>query len=51
MRLLRKHRHQVTGLAVSTGNPAGKPLKPVGDAAICAECLNLCREIRSEQLT
>lgn len=46
-----KHRHQVTGLAVSTGNPAGKPLKPVGDAAICAECLNLCREIRSEQLT
>ena len=43
-----KHRHQVTGLAVSIGNPAGKP---PGDAAICAECLALCREIHSERLT
>src|SRR5258707_179169 len=43
-----KHRHQVTGLAVSIGNPAGKP---PGDAAIRSECLTLCREIQSEQLT
>jgi hypothetical protein len=43
-----KFRHQVTGLAASIGNPAGKP---PGDAAICAECLILCREIHSEQLT
>ena len=42
-----KRRHQVTGLATSVGNPAGK----LGDdAAICAECLILCREIHSEQL-
>jgi hypothetical protein len=43
-----KRRHQVTGLATSAGNPAGS--KVAGDAAICAECLNLCREIHSEQL-
>jgi ribosomal protein L37AE/L43A len=43
-----KRRHQVTGLAVSAGNSAGKL---AGDAAICAECLILCREIHSEQLT
>jgi ClpX C4-type zinc finger len=43
-----KRRHQVTGLATSAGNPAGS--KFAGDAAICAECLTLCREIHSEQL-
>jgi hypothetical protein len=43
-----KRRNQVTGLAVSIGNPAGKLH---ADAAICAECLTLCREIHSEQLT
>jgi ClpX C4-type zinc finger len=43
-----RRRHQVTGLATSSGNPAGKL---AGDAAICAECLTLCREIHSEQLT
>lgn len=37
-----KRRHQVTGLAVSAGNPVGKIS---GDAAICPECLSLCREI------
>jgi hypothetical protein len=42
-----KRRHQVTGLATSVGNPAGKL---ADDAAICAECLALCREIHSEQL-
>jgi ClpX C4-type zinc finger len=42
-----KRRHQVTGLATSVGNPAGKL---ASDAAICAECLILCREIHSEQL-
>jgi hypothetical protein len=42
-----KRRHQVKGLATSVGNPAGKL---AGDAAICAECLILCREIHSEQL-
>jgi hypothetical protein len=42
-----KRRHQVTGLATSAGNPAGKLAE---DAAICAECLVLCREIHSEQL-
>jgi hypothetical protein len=36
-----KHRHQVTGLATSADE----------DVAICAECLALCREILSEQLT
>jgi ClpX C4-type zinc finger len=44
-----KRRHQVTGLATSTGNPVVG--KGAGDAAICAECLILCREIHSEQLT
>jgi len=42
-----KRRHQVTGLATSVGAPAGKL---ADDAAICAECLLLCREIHSEQL-
>jgi ribosomal protein L37E len=42
-----KRRYQVTGLAASAGNPAGKL---AGDATICAECLILCREIHSEQL-
>jgi hypothetical protein len=42
-----KRRPQVTGLATSVGNPAGKL---ADDAAICAECLVLCREIHSEQL-
>jgi len=42
-----KRRYQVTGLATSVGNPAGKH---AADAAICAECLILCREIHSEQL-
>lgn len=42
-----KGRHQVTGLATSAGNPVGKP---GNDAAICGECLTLCREIHSEQL-
>jgi hypothetical protein len=42
-----KRRHQVTGLATSLGAPAGK----LADAAaICADCLVLCREIHSEQL-
>jgi hypothetical protein len=42
-----KRRHRVTGLAASVGNPAGKL---AGDAAICMDCLVLCREIHSEQL-
>jgi hypothetical protein len=42
-----KRRHHVTGLATSVGNPAGKL---ADDAAICAECLILCREIHSQQL-
>lgn len=42
-----KRRHQVAGLAISVANPAGKS---AGDAAICAECLILCREIHSERL-
>jgi hypothetical protein len=42
-----KHRHQVTGLATTVENPAGKH---AGDAAICVECLNLCREIHTEGL-
>jgi ClpX C4-type zinc finger protein len=42
-----KRRHQVTGLVTTVDNPAGK----LGDdAAICAECLRLCREIHSERL-
>jgi hypothetical protein len=42
-----KRRHQVDGLATSVGDPGGKL---ADDAAICAECLILCREIHSEQL-
>jgi hypothetical protein len=42
-----KRRHQVNGLVASVGNPAGKHAH---DAAICAECLLLCREIHSERL-
>jgi ClpX C4-type zinc finger len=42
-----KRRHQVTGLASSVGGPAGRL---ADGAAICAECLILCREIHSEQL-
>jgi hypothetical protein len=42
-----KHRHQVTGLATTVENPAGEY---AGDAAICGECLNLCREIHTEGL-
>jgi hypothetical protein len=42
-----KRRHQVTGLATTVGHPAGKLAE---DAAICADCLVLCREIHSEQL-
>jgi len=42
-----KHRRQVTGLATTLGNPAGKL---AGDAAICAACLGLCKEIHAEQL-
>jgi hypothetical protein len=41
-----KHRHQVTGLATIVDNPAGKLN---ADAAICGECLALCREIHAEQ--
>ena len=42
-----KRRYQVTGLAASVGNPVGKV---AADAAICTECLILCREIHSEHL-
>ena len=42
-----KRRYQVSGLATSVGGPGGKL---ADDAAICAECLVLCREIHSEQL-
>jgi ClpX C4-type zinc finger len=42
-----KRRQQVTGLATSAGGPAGKL---ADDAAICAQCLVLCREIHAEQL-
>jgi ribosomal protein S14 len=42
-----QHRHQVTGLATTAGNPAGKR---AGDAAICTACLALCAEIISEGL-
>jgi ATP-dependent protease Clp ATPase subunit len=43
-----KRRNQLTGLASSLDNPAGKHGE---DAAICSECLTLCREIHAEQLT
>jgi hypothetical protein len=42
-----KRRHQVSGLAASVGGPAGKL---ADDAAICAQCLVLCREIHAERL-
>ncbi len=42
-----KHRRRVTGLATTLDNPAGKY---AGDAAICAACLSLCKEIHAEQL-
>jgi hypothetical protein len=42
-----KRRQQAAGLAVSVGNRAGRP---ASDAAICAECLALCREIHREEL-
>src|SRR5262249_16727205 len=41
-------RHQATGLATTVDNPHGK-LRT--DAAICSECLALCREIHAERLT
>ena len=43
-----KHRYQVTGLATTVDNPHGKLNT---DAAICSDCLTLCREIHAEQLT
>jgi ribosomal protein S14 len=43
-----KHRGQLTGLATTVNNPTGG--KVAGDAAICAECLALCREIHAENL-
>jgi hypothetical protein len=42
-----KRRHQVNGLATTVGGPGGKL---ADDAAICAECLILCREIHAERL-
>jgi hypothetical protein len=42
-----KHRHQVSGLASTMANPCGKLH---ADAAICSECLALCREIHAERL-
>ena len=42
-----KHRRQVSGLAATTGNPAGAIS---GTAAICAQCLTLCQDIRAERL-
>jgi hypothetical protein len=43
-----KYRRQLTGLATSVNNPTSG--KVAGDAAICAECLALCREIHAENL-
>jgi hypothetical protein len=43
-----KHRHQLSGLATTDHNPHGKLNT---DAAICSDCLTLCREIHAEQLT
>ena len=43
-----KHRHQVSGLATTIDNPHGKLNT---DAAICSDCLTLCREIHAEHLT
>jgi hypothetical protein len=43
-----KHRRHAAGLATTVDNPSGGKLK--ADAAICSECLALCREIHAEQL-
>jgi hypothetical protein len=43
-----KRRRQLIGLATTVNNPAGG--KVAGDAAICVECLALCREIHAEHL-
>ena len=43
-----KHRHQLSGLATTVNNPHGKLN---ADAAVCSDCLTLCREIHAEQLT
>lgn len=43
-----KGRRQLSGLATTVNNPAGG--KVAGDAAICAKCLALCREIHAEHL-
>ena len=43
-----KHRPQLSGLATTEHNPYGKLNT---DAAICSDCLTLCREIHAEQLT
>jgi hypothetical protein len=43
-----KHRHQLSGLATTVNNPHGKLNT---DAAICSDCLTLCREIHAEHLT
>jgi ClpX C4-type zinc finger len=44
-----KHRHEVIGLASTVDNPVFG--KRNADAAICSECLTLCKEIHAEQLT
>jgi hypothetical protein len=43
-----KDRSKVSGLATTVNNPVIG--KGTGDAAICAECLALCREIHTERL-
>jgi hypothetical protein len=43
-----KRRHQVSGLATTVHNQHGKLNT---DAAICSDCLTLCREIHAERLT
>ena len=48
MQFCGKHRHQLSGLASTVDNPHGKLNT---DAAICSDCLTLCREIHAEQLT
>lgn len=46
-----KCRHEVTGLAVARGTAVkGAKRKVAGDVRMCAECLNLCRDILAEQL-
>ena len=42
-----KSRQQIDAIATSVGIKAGRP---AADAAICAECLALCREIHAEEL-